>query len=173
MGAELETRRGAAHAPTIHTVSHHSRSSWPVQLLSPSSRTHDGSRGKDAQPRCSQDCWDWDHVATTTTTTTTNTTVRNELYNNNEKFILRRKMQKQTQRRRSLHIGKTHDKHLEACCRGISSCLAGDNPKLPSSHRHCYEYLNGAKLRLSDLHNDDSRYWTARCSLTSNPRTNL
>jgi len=27
---------------------------------------------------------------------------------------------------------------------------AGDNPKLPSSHRHCYQYLNGAKLRLSD-----------------------
>jgi len=24
------------------------------------------------------------------------------------------------------------------------------------SRRHCYQYLNGAKLRLSDLHNDDS-----------------
>jgi len=23
---------------------------------------------------------------------------------------------------RSLHIGKTYDQHLEACCRGISSC---------------------------------------------------
>jgi len=34
-------------------------------------------------------------------------------------------MPKQTQRRRSLHIGKTHDQHLEACCRGISSCYAG------------------------------------------------
>jgi len=30
-----------------------------------------------------------------------------------------------------------------------------------SSHRHCYQYLNGAKLRLSDLHNDDSRCRTA------------
>jgi len=37
---------------------------------------------------------------------------------------------------------------------------------LPSSHRHCYQYLNGAKLRLSDLHNYDSR---CRCSLSSYP----
>jgi len=42
--------------------------------------------------------------------------------NNNERFILRRKMPKQTQRRRSLHIGKTHGQHLEVCCRGLSSC---------------------------------------------------
>jgi len=28
-------------------------------------------------------------------------------------------------------------------------------------------YLNGAKLGLSDLHNDDSRFRTAGCSLTS------
>jgi len=69
----------------------------------------------------------------------------------------------QTQRRRSLHIGKTHDQHLEACCRGISSCWAGDNAQLPSSHLHCYQYLNGAKLRLSDLHNDDSRCRTTGC----------
>jgi len=40
----------------------------------------------------------------------------------NKNFILRRKILKQTLRRRSLHIGKTHDQHLEACCRGISSC---------------------------------------------------
>jgi len=32
-------------------------------------------------------------------------------------------------------------------------------------------YLNGAKLRLSDLHNDDSWCRTAGCSLTSYPRT--
>jgi len=89
--------------------------------------------------------------------------------NNNEKFILRRKMQKQTQMTRSLHIGKTHDQHLEACCRGISSCKAGDNPKLPLSHLHCYQYLNGAKLLLSNLHNDDSRCMTGWCSLTSYP----
>jgi len=31
------------------------------------------------------------------------------------------------------------------------------------------QYLNGAKLRLSDLHNDDSRCRTAGCSLTSYP----
>jgi len=37
----------------------------------------------------------------------------------------------QTQRRRSLHISKTHDQHVEACCRGISS-LAGGNAKHPS-----------------------------------------
>jgi len=43
-------------------------------------------------------------------------------YNNNERFIIRRKMLKQTHRRRSLHIGKMHDQHLEACCRGISYC---------------------------------------------------
>jgi len=30
------------------------------------------------------------------------------------------------------------------------------SPKQPSSHRHCCQYLSGAKLRLSDLHNDDS-----------------
>jgi len=41
------------------------------------------------------------------------------LNNNNKKFILRRKMQKQTQRRRSLHIAKTYDHHLEACCGGF------------------------------------------------------
>jgi len=76
----------------------------------------------------------------------------------------------QTQRRRSLHIGKTYDQHLEACCRGISYCYAVDNPKLTSSHWHCYQYLNGAKLRLSYLLNDDSRCRTARCSLTSYPR---
>jgi len=29
--------------------------------------------------------------------------------------------------------------------------------KLSSSHQYCYKYLNGAKLRLSDLHNDDSK----------------
>jgi len=45
--------------------------------------------------------------------------VRKHYYNNNnnERFILRRKMPKKTQ---SLHIGKMHDQHLEACCRGIS-----------------------------------------------------
>jgi len=64
---------------------------------------------------------------------------------------------------------KTHDQHLEACCRGISSCWAGDNLKHPSSHRHCYQYLNGAKLCLSDLNNDDSRYSTSGCSLMSYP----
>jgi len=79
-------------------------------------------------------------------------------------------MPKQTQRRRSLHIGNRHDQPLEACCRGM---LQRDNPKLPSSHRHCYQYLNGAKLRLSDLHNDDSRCKTAKCSLMSYPRTNV
>ena len=41
--------------------------------------------------------------------------------NNNEKFILRLKIQKQTQRRRSLHFGRPHDQNLEACCRGIPS----------------------------------------------------
>jgi len=68
-----------------------------------------------------------------------------------------------------LHIGRTHDQHLEACCRGISACQAGDNPKLSSSHWHCCQYLNSAKvkLRLTDLHNDDSRCRTAGCSLTS------
>ena len=78
-------------------------------------------------------------------------------------------MQKQTQRRRSLHFGRTHDQNLEACCTGISSCYAGDNPKQPSSHRHCYQYLNGAKQRLSDLANDDSRGRAAGCSLMSYP----
>jgi len=78
-------------------------------------------------------------------------------------------MPKQTQRRRSLHIVQMHDQHLEAWCRGISSCQAGDNPKIPSSHPHCYQYLHGAKLCLSDLHNDDSRCRTAGCSLTSYP----
>jgi len=29
---------------------------------------------------------------------------------------------------------KTHGQHLEACCRGISSCYGGDNPKLSLSH---------------------------------------
>jgi len=42
-----------------------------------------------------------------------------------------------------------------------------DNPKLPSSNRNCYQYFNGAKLCLSDLHNDDSRCRTARYNLTS------
>ena len=53
-------------------------------------------------------------------------------------------------------FGRTHDQNLETCCRGISSCQAGDNPKQQSSHRHCYQYLNGANLGLSDLPNDDS-----------------
>jgi len=35
--------------------------------------------------------------------------------------MLRRKMQKQTQMRRSLHIGKTHDQHLEA--RYLEACF--------------------------------------------------
>jgi len=35
--------------------------------------------------------------------------------------------------------------------------------------RHCCQYLNGAKLRLIDLHYDDSRCRTAGCSLTSYP----
>jgi len=39
--------------------------------------------------------------------------------NNSERIILRRKMPKKSQRCRSLHIGKTHDQHLEAYCRGI------------------------------------------------------
>jgi len=89
------------------------------------------------------------------------------------RYILRCKKPKQTQRHRSLHIGKTQDQHLEACCRGISSCWAGENPKLPSSHRHCCQYLNGAKLCLSDLHNDDSRFRSAGCSLTAYPRLNF
>ena len=42
--------------------------------------------------------------------------------NSNEKFILLLKMQKQTQRRRSLHFSRTHDQNLEVCCRGISFC---------------------------------------------------
>jgi len=40
--------------------------------------------------------------------------------NNNLTFILRLKHAMHTQMRRSLHIGKRHDPHLEACCRGIS-----------------------------------------------------
>jgi len=45
-------------------------------------------------------------------------------YNSNDNltFILRIKHAMQTQRRRSFHIGKTHDQHLEACYRGIYSC---------------------------------------------------
>jgi len=43
-------------------------------------------------------------------------------FQNNVTFIMRLKLAMQTQRRWSLHIGKTHDQHLEACCRGISSC---------------------------------------------------
>jgi len=38
--------------------------------------------------------------------------------NNNLLFIMRLKQAMQTQKRRSLHIGKIHDQHLEACCRG-------------------------------------------------------
>ena len=86
------------------------------------------------------------------------------IHNNNENFLLRLKMQKQTHRRRWLHIGRTHDQHLEACYRGISFCKAGDNPKQPSSRRLCYQHLNGAKLCLSDLSNDDSRGRIAGCS---------
>ena len=52
-------------------------------------------------------------------TTVLNNDINN---NNNEKFRLRRKMQKQTQRRRSLHFGRTHDQSLEECYRGICSC---------------------------------------------------
>ena len=78
-------------------------------------------------------------------------------------------MKKQTKRHRSLHFGRRHDLNLEICCRGIFFCKAGDNPKQPSSHRHCYRHLNGAKLRLSDLSNDDSRGTTAGCSLTLYP----
>ena len=73
------------------------------------------------------------------------------------------KMQKQTQRRRSLHFDRTHDQNLEACCRGISFCQARDNPKQLLSHRHCYQYLNSAKLRFSD-----SRGTAAGCNLTIN-----
>ena len=51
--------------------------------------------------------------------------------------------------------------------------MQGDNPKQPSSHRHCYQYLNGAKLRLSDPPNDDSRGRAAGCSLMSYPRPSL
>ena len=76
-------------------------------------------------------------------------------------------MQKQTPRHRALHFGRTHDQNLEACCRDISSCYSGDNPKQPSSHQHCYQDLNGAKLRPSDLPNDDSRGRTG--GLTSYP----
>jgi len=77
--------------------------------------------------------------------------------NNNLTFIIRLENAMQTPRRWSLHIGKTYDQltidqHLEACCRGISSCYAGYNPKIPWTHWHCYQYLNGAKLRLSVLH---------------------
>jgi len=43
--------------------------------------------------------------------------------------------------------------------------LGRDNHKLLSSHRHCYQYLNGAKQRSSDLHNDDRRCRTAGCSI--------
>jgi len=50
--------------------------------------------------------------------------------NNNPTFILRLKHAMQTQRNR--YIGKTHDQHLEACCRGISSCWEG---KILISHR--------------------------------------
>jgi len=38
---------------------------------------------------------------------------------------MRLKHAMQTQRRRSLHIGKTHDRHLEECCRGIMLQNAG------------------------------------------------
>jgi len=39
--------------------------------------------------------------------------------NNNLTYIMRLKHAMQTQRLRSLYIDKTHDQHLEACCRGI------------------------------------------------------
>jgi len=42
--------------------------------------------------------------------------------NNNLTFILGLKHAMQTQKCRSLHIGKTHDQHLEACYSCISSC---------------------------------------------------
>jgi len=46
-------------------------------------------------------------------------------------FILSLKHAMQTQRRRSLHMEKTHDQHLEACCRGFSAMsIAGQ-----TSHR--------------------------------------
>jgi len=43
----------------------------------------------------------------------------NNNHNNNLTFIMRLGNAMQTQRRRSLHIGKTLDQHLEACCRGM------------------------------------------------------
>ena len=76
-------------------------------------------------------------------------------------------IQKKTQRCRLLHIGRPHDEHLEAFCKGISSCYAGNNLIQSSSHRHCYQYLIGAKLRLSDLPNDNSRGRIGVCRLTS------
>jgi len=50
--------------------------------------------------------------------------LKSEMFNNNNNltFIMRLGNAMQTQRGRSLHIGKTHDQHLEASCRGISSC---------------------------------------------------
>jgi len=42
--------------------------------------------------------------------------------NTNLTFIMRLANAMQTQMRMSLHIGKMHDQHLEASCRGISSC---------------------------------------------------
>jgi len=81
-------------------------------------------------------------------------------YNNNENCILRRKVQKQTQRRRSLYIGI-----LSHVAEAFPFARQGT---ILNSHRvigiNCYQYLNGAKLCLSDLHNDDSRCRTGECS---------
>jgi len=62
---------------------------------------------------------------------------------------------------------------LRHVAEAFPSAWQGTVLKLPSSHRHCCQYLNGATLRLNDLHKDDSRCRTAGYSLTSYPRTNL
>jgi len=70
--------------------------------------------------------------------------------NNNLTFIMRLKHAMQTQRRRTLHIGKTHDQHLEACCRGIDVIMS-DNTRTYSSIINSELYNNHSYLDLAIL----------------------
>jgi len=81
----------------------------------------------------------WDDTVLITVNDNSTVTITSGGDNNNNNnnynltFILRLKHAMQTQRRRSLQIGKTHDHHLEACCRGISSCYSEGT--ILNSHR--------------------------------------
>jgi len=54
-------------------------------------------------------------------------------------------MPKQTQRRRSLHIGKTHDQHLEECCRVMPQDACNSADIMGNEHGTKYKNMYSAQ----------------------------